>query len=198
MHEAALAQAALPAPTIVLGLPLRPYSLGHELFLVRENNPLCVPNVALEDIRFHHLTEAVLICSQSWAENLSVNNDWLIRLKLKIWGRRIRKMEFDEELELFRSYRSLGEMFFPTSDRLKPGSKSARMPGCPFLLRLHQFLVTRLRMSAEAAWDYPKGLAVMQWQTYWESEDRMEIYNSHDAEFDAFVEKMEKEAACQA
>lgn len=65
------------------------------------------------------------------------------------------------------------------------------MPGAPFLLRLYQFLVTHLGVSEAAAWDYPYGFAKMQWQTYWESEGGLDLYNAHEAEFDAYVAQQE-------
>lgn len=40
MHEPLLSRAAAPTKTVVLGLLMRPYSLGHELFLLREDNPM--------------------------------------------------------------------------------------------------------------------------------------------------------------
>src|SRR5437660_1560903 len=83
MHEAALSRAALPAPTTVLGLRLRPFSLGHLLWLTRE----CVIESLAND-----LPAAVLICSQTWKE-LRANScnsclpDPLLSLKMWLWRR---------------------------------------------------------------------------------------------------------------
>jgi hypothetical protein len=88
---------------------------------------------------------------------------------------------------------------FPLSEITRPGSGPPGRPqGAPFALRLHQFLVTHLRLAAEEAWDYPLGLAKMQWAAYWEEEGGLQIYNWQDAEHDAFVAKCEAEEAEEA
>ncbi len=57
MHSPLLAQAALPAPTVVCGMLLRPFSLGHELLLIRENLQSAICRQQLDS-----LCGAVLIC----------------------------------------------------------------------------------------------------------------------------------------
>lgn len=194
MHEAALAQAALPAPTVVLGLLLRPYSLGHELFLIREGN--CVGNAVAsiggKPPEMRDLVEAVLICCQTFAEAKAMNRDWFFELKMKLWGRRLKKVDVAVELGKFRAYLDQGSLEFPISRMPRPGVRtSGRMAGAPFLLRLHQFLVTRLGLNEAAAWDYPYGLAKMQWSAYWEAEGGLDLYNEHEEQFDAFVAAQE-------
>lgn len=182
MHEATFAQAALPAPTICLGLPLRPYSLGHELYLIREFDG----EPSLDD-----LPAAVLICCQTWAE--LHRPDWLLRLKLAIWRRRIARMDLEIEFAVFELYRLCGSRHLPVSKILRPGRVIQREPGAPYLLQLHQLLVTRFRKSECEAWDYPYGLAKMQWQAWWESEGGMEIKNEAEAKHEQVVAEMELE-----
>jgi len=210
MHEAALAQAALPAPTVCFGLELRPYSIGHELFLIREHNPILLVGPADADrsiVKTRDLAEAVLICCQSFEECKRMHSDWLIGLKLGLWRRRAEKMNPELQLQAFLDYRASGSLEFPITERVTCGANPGRPPGAPFLLRLHQFLVTRLNKSESAAWDYPLGLAKMQWLTYWELEGSVNIYNSHDAQFDRYCAEEDakelaalkaKEAACPA
>jgi hypothetical protein len=206
MHEAALAQAALPAPTLCFGLELRPYSLGHELFLIRELNPLLTCS-DLSRVTRADLAQAVLICCQSFEECKRMHSDWFIGLKITLWRRRVQKMNFGRELQGFLDYRASGSLEFPLTERVRCGASPGRPAGAPFLLRLHQFLVTRLNKSDSAAWDYPLGLAKMHWLAYWESEGGVTIYNSHDAQFDRYcaeedakelAELKAKEAACRA
>jgi hypothetical protein len=194
MHEAAFARAALPAPCQVLGMALKPFSLGHEVYLERENR-YPKPETRILETPLS-LIKAVLICCQSWEELQGMTSDWLLDLKLWIWKRRLRKTDWPGELRAFEVYRQEGSLEFPLSDIVRPGSGSGpRPPGTPFLLRLHQFLVIRMRMEEVEAWDYPLGLAKMQWAAYWEEEGGLQIYNWQDAEHDAFVEKCELEEA---
>jgi hypothetical protein len=145
------------------------------------------------------LKVSVLICCQSWEEIGGMKSDRLIGLKLWLWNRRLRKMDWDAEGRAFAAYRKAGALEFPLSDVLRHRSgPAARPPGSPFLLRLHQFLVVRLGLSQVAAWDYPLGLAKMQWASHWEEEGGLELYNHEDAEHDAFVAKCEAEDAAGA
>ena len=84
MHEPLFARAARPAPAIVLGLLLRPFSIGHATLLHREDNPLAEGFESTPE----QLAEAALICSQTWAESLKMPFDPLISLKLWLWRRR--------------------------------------------------------------------------------------------------------------
>jgi len=181
MHEPALARAAMPAPTVCLGMLLRPYSLGHELWLLREN---CA---ALRGAA-EGLSTAVLICCQSWDQLATMRGDRLLSLKLWLWRRRARKLDATVELAKFLSYRNAGFDEFPLSQVIRPtGSDARRLPGAPFILRLQQWLMQDLGLGESAAWDYPVGLAKMRWATHWEEQGGLNVQNAHEAEQDAHV-----------
>ncbi len=196
MHERLLSEAALPAPTVVLGLLMRPYSLGHELFLIREQSSVLNPDDVLPD----DLARAAFICSNTWAENKRIHTDWLTGLKLTLLKRKITPLNLEPEVEAIREYISRAMSVLPVSEIIKPGQTESRPQGTPILLRLVQFLMLKLRLTEEQAWDYPHGLACMHWQAFWEGEGRMEIYNENEFSFDNYVRaEREKEAQqCQA
>jgi hypothetical protein len=175
---------------------LRPYSLGHELWLSKLGNPLWFSDYANP----RELYEAVLICSQTWRQIDQMPWEPLIRLKLWIWKRRSRKMNFKTELLKFSAYRDSGQVEFPLSEVTEPTRGQSRLPGCPFLLRLQQWLMLNLRLSEAESWDYPYGMAKCRWACHWEQEEGLRIYNAHDAEFDRFVEDQERKGQeqCQA
>ena len=60
MSDAAFARAAVPAPTKVLNLPLRPYAVGHALWLEALGNPLAGE---CEGATAAQIVEAVWICA---------------------------------------------------------------------------------------------------------------------------------------
>ena len=184
MHEPALARAALPAPTVCLGMLLRPYSLGHELWLIRESNAAL--RGAVEG-----LPAAVLICSQTWTELESMRRDWLLPLKLALWKRRTRRADLQKELCKFATYRTEGLLEFPLSEVSRPDCGTQRLSGAPFILRLQQWLMLHLRLTEAQAWDYPAGLATMRWATHYEAEGSLQIRNAHEIEFDHFVAEQE-------
>lgn len=191
MHESILSKAAWPNPAVVLGLLLKPYSLGHELRLTRLGNPLVSGDLC--DPR--ELSEAVLICHQGWAETVDLPFDPLLRIKMALWLRRAKRTAFHEELAKFIQYRNESSAEFPPSGITKPGRMSEpRIAGCPFLLRLQQFLMLQFRLTEAEAWDYPLGLAKLRWGCYWEETGDWSIYNEAEAQFDAAAAKAEQEA----
>lgn len=174
---------------------MRPYSLGHELHLLREQNPLLSGgsgNVARAD-----LAQAVLICSQTFEECRRMSFDWLIPLKLWVWRRRTRKLPIGPHVQAFLEYRQDGVRQFPGSNVTHSDRAPGRQAGAPFLLRLYQFLVIEFRLTPSEAWDYPLGLAQMQFSTYWEEKGGFEIYNEHDAIHDEAVRKLDEEEAAK-
>lgn len=73
MHETLFATAFRPRPVVCLHLPLRPFTLGHEILLAAEENPLPVLSAdefaALDPTAQRAaLVAAVDICSQTWDE----------------------------------------------------------------------------------------------------------------------------------
>lgn len=189
MHELLLGRAAQSAPAIVLGLLLKPYSLGHDLLLAESGNPLASKN-ACDPL---YLSRAVLICCQNWAENQRTYKDPLLGIKLAIWRLRTRRVFFKQELATFVKYRDAGCLELPLSGVARPNSGPAPRPsGSPFVLRVQQWLMTTLHFSEAQSWDYPYGLAVMRWQCHWEQDGGLEVYNTNDAEFDQFVAEQEK------
>ncbi len=196
MHEAALSRAALPAPTVCLGMLLRPYSLGHELWLLREESPIAASTLspATSSI-LAALPAAVLICCQTWDQLSRMRHDRILGLKLWIWNRRMRKLDFARELKTFCDYRAEGLLEFPPSEIERPDRTPGRLPGAPFILSLQQWLQVTFRLSEAAAWDYPVGLAKMRWAAHWEREGGFDIYNRHEAEHDIAVAQMDAEDA---
>ena len=191
MHESLLYRAAAPVPSVVMGLLLRPYSIGHDLRLTGLGNPLHNSDSATP----RQLSEAVLICSQGWRETERMPWDFMLRFKLALWRRRCRGMDAKAELEKFIRYRNEGSLEFPPSEIQDPSrSGSTKVAGSPFALRLHHFLMFHLRLTEAEAWDYPLGLAKCRWGCYWEEYGGSSIYNEIEASADAYARKMDAEA----
>src|SRR4051812_47664580 len=108
MHEPLLAKAALPAPTRICGIPLRPYSLGHELFLIRESNPFAVGGPILPG----DLQEAIWICAMTFkacrrAHASLMYLPALMALKWRV-GRSVKRGHIIGDISAFRAYRADG------------------------------------------------------------------------------------------
>jgi hypothetical protein len=184
MHEPLLALAALPAPARVCGIPLRHYSLGHELFLIREHSAFFFGGHVLPG----DLLQAIWICASDYEGCQRSQDSWLYLPKLwllrRAVERSVKRKIFDREVAAFREYRESGCLEFPLSDVVRPGAPTPRSPGTPFILRLQQFLMVTLRMGEAEAWDYPVGMAKMRWAAHWEQEAGLEVYNEDNAEMD--------------
>ena len=202
MHESLLASAALPQPSVVFGMLLRPYSLGHELFLHRENNPIILGDgLAFLKTSRVDLVQAVFICSQTFEECRKSSlafRPWS-DFKLWIWRMRTRKLNTATEILKFMNYREWGSLSFPLVETAESSNRSStHEPGSPFLIRLHQFLTLKKGLSDAEAWDYPYGFAMQQFIAYWESEGGLNVYNRHDEAHDKFVAEMEAEDKAKA
>lgn len=180
MHERQFSLAARPEPVIILGLLLRPYSIGHELCLIRASNPLAESETGTPV----DLAEAVWICHQTWAENRDELFDRLFFLKRWIWRARLKRkrIHFERELKAFADYRESGSLEFPLSGIPDPDGSGypVRPRGAPFLACLHLFERAR-GLSVDQSWDYPLGLAKCEWQAHWEMEGALRVYNAEDA-----------------
>lgn len=186
MHEPLLALAALPAPTIIQRTTLRPYSLGHELILIRERNAFIFGG----DPTRKDLIQAVWICVNTWQENARAHDEFLAPIKARLIARRFRKCNLSQCIQEFRQYLESGSLELPLSDipRSQKDQAPSRFPGAPLILRLHAFVMTHLRKSEAEAWDYPVGLAKMRWAAHWEQEGGLDIYGPHDESFKRFRE----------
>lgn len=190
MHEAALSQAALPAPARILGLTLRPFSLGHELWLVREQNALALHSTAdASPVKLiQDLPQAVLFCCQTFAEIQAMNKDRFIGIKLRLWNHRLRRRNLAQELSAFLEYRTRGTLAFP--DEPPDSTQRGRTLGAPLLLSLYEFMAAKV--GEIAAWDYPYGLAQMRYAAHLEGEGRLKIKNRYEVEADDAFSEWEK------
>ena len=204
MHEAALLSAAQPVPAVVLGMLLRPLSLGHILQFERYG---IIQSAQRGTISPEQLTAGVLICCQTWEQLAGQDSDRWMPLKLWIWRKRLVRSArayaraglgyFAEETKTFITYLSSGSNEFPLSEIEYPDRKKSRSPGCPGILRLNQWTMTTLRLTEPEAWDYPYGLAKMRWACHWEMEGGLDVRNEDDEVFEQYIARQEAMGATQ-
>ena len=106
--------AAVPEPVTLLGLRLRPYSLGHHLLLHRVESAF----VTGGNVHYEDLAISVFICAQPYAAALSSFNDatlprfmrrWHRKLTGDVWWRRalrlkVRPVDLKEKTAAFSKY----------------------------------------------------------------------------------------------
>jgi hypothetical protein len=196
MHEIQFADAVRPARAIVLQLLLLPYSIGHELLLFQQRNPFKVQAGPLDlPGQAQALIQAVNICSMTWAENHFTPRTWREkRRSKKVWakweraikrGVRIAECGFGEtiwdgEIEKFTGYLKAGAAAPPVQE---PEGAGGRDMGAPFHASLLQFVIAKMGVKPDAAYDYPLALAKFHYYTAAEASGAVNIINAHQSEF---------------
>lgn len=218
MHDCAFAAAVRPARQVILKLPMRPYSLGHEIVLLGQGNPL----VTLTREGFNGLPliqqlqaigQAAWTCSNTWREN---QGQPLLWLKSKIWERNNRRSDFALAIADFRNYREAGCSYPPTptaeADTIANGDESGkgREIGGPFLARLYNHIAAlpdrEILVHGSSAFDFPMGFATFLYFSHLEAEGELKIENSKEAQIreelighkKALAAEKAKEATCPA
>ena len=192
MHALAFADSTRPPRTVILRLPLLDYSIGHELLLIQQRNPL----VLLNPVEFDKLPaleqkqaviRAVLVCNRNWEDNRKPSR-WM-----RLWRWKNANANYAAAIADFRNYRAEGTTF-PICN--PPEGKSREM-GSPFLARLIHIAGFNL--------DLPLG--ALQWAYFAqaEAEGRVSVENDTDrqisdeiAQAQADYEREQKEKQCPA
>jgi len=207
----------------VLQLPLRVFSIGHRLILLRQRNPLLWQSEegfnARTSVEQHFwLIEGVYTCAQSYAARTALENGmagawarWRNRLAVRAWHWRRQRAKTDWALELanFRNYlaaarictsfedRREGFPFMPTMEAA--GEERGRLLGGPWDAAIMQFLVReRLCADAAAALEFPLALAQAHYLTWQEREGGLRILNADEMEFKEQCALRDMEAATSA
>lgn len=183
--DAAWLNAAIPdAPPVILGLRLRPYTLGHELLLHKVESPF----VAGTEFGFADLAIAVLICSQDFhAARRSISSRWL-NFFLWAWKLRMRRCNAFVDAGRFQEYRAAGR-WFPEIEIPVTDAKSLTQPP---EFRLASELMSKVHLSWDACMDFPLNRAHALFVALGEAKG--EIKTFHEEELEA-VARMRAEVA---
>ncbi len=190
MHDLAFADATRPTPVRVLGLTLRPYSIGHEVILLRERNALLWDESEFNALRagqqFAALSRAVLVCSRDWRTNHNSNHrePWL---GLWLWtARKFRDLAL--AVAEFRNYRRSAQVELPCSPI--PSDETGRALGSPHLGMLF--------LHSGCNWDCPLGQAIWLHGITLERAGSIYLTNSTDEEESAIRAEIAADPAAQA
>lgn len=215
MHESLFALTVCPPRAVVLGVPLRPYAIGHELALWRQQNPLLTEDfnhfLALdraEQIRW--LVMAVDVCSQTDAEFKANEHllqcrparwhfptqyrQWRLKRLWKRWENIVVDSNITEQAMNFRTYLSNGRIFppTPTESALKYSTgetspKRGRGFGAPLCASLLNYLAERPALLTDGVepLDYPFAQAAWLYFSAAEAEGRAAIENDVEHAADA-------------
>ena len=195
MHDAQYADAARPARVSILGLPMRDYSIGHEILLWRKRNTLATYSeesfAELDDSQQKDdLFHALFTCERSWTENFQP-----VRFAC-LFGWTRRNADYPAAFKAFREYRESGSQTLKTKKMPRVAGAPHHYFGAPETARLVLF-VNRERLHEslgfETPYDFPFGLARILYLTQVESDGGIWVENAFDYEAKVRLEKFEKE-----
>ncbi len=187
MHDTILSDAFAPEPVTVLGLPLLPYAIGHELMLIRKRSRLLF--YKLDDLcklqveeKARCLAEAVLVCYRDGdkaASKLAGNQ--------ARWARMVKDLNLNEELRKFTKYREDGTRDLPAEKMPRQQGTPFHYFGAPEMARLINYVSTHHLALIQAHFggsplNFPVSLACILHSTHLESEGAVWIQNYKDIE----------------
>jgi hypothetical protein len=166
------ASAAIPDPYQILGLRLRPFSLGHYLLLQRfecgfvQDKPFPISR--------QDLIAGVLICSMRHSEFLEFLQQKNFLRQVRRWGKRVGFFDLAEKTTFFEAYlrASLSE---PDYIELQPGGS-----GGEWSQNLKITLMTKLGYSEAEAIDMPLSKALADYYKLAESEGLIRLLTAED------------------
>lgn len=216
MHEFSVADAFRPNPTSVLGLPLEPYSIGHELILLRRRNAfltLSEAEFSLLDFwqQLHAIREAVWLCSDSYGARERFERPSWFMLGMR-WNERKRRMWVCCQKELlpedyalavadFRNYLVEAHPRIPSPGKfaievLYPDDAESRgrSYGQPMVLSLYHFVIgLPAKERPKCAWDFPYAKAMWLYFSKLESGGAFRIENFEERDEQSVMDEVESE-----
>jgi len=166
------AAASIPEPYRILGLRLRPFSLGHYLLFERFHCAFLCADPALATRQ--DLLLGVLICSMRHDEFLAFLEQKNFTQEITRWGKRIGLFDFPAKAALFRAYLDAGRSE-PNYIPMQPGDEHG-----DWAQNLKMTLITRLGYTEPQALDMPLCQALADYFRLAESEGLVRIITPED------------------
>lgn len=183
MHEAIFSNSFSPAPCKVFGISLDAYTIGHEIALIKQGNPL----VAYSSASFSELSGPAKKMALAMAVEICGKfgrlNKWIFAVKVF----RANEKEIATQLSVFAAYREASAQDLPTVKMPRTEGVPFHYFGAPDLARLVNFIsaVHKPMMDAHfsgSPLNFPLGLARQLYSTHLECEGAIWIENWQDME----------------
>jgi hypothetical protein len=160
-------QQVIPDPFTILGLELRPLSIGRLLLLHRFG---LLASGHLKD--FPDLVLAVMICSRPVSEVSAFLRSRRLPLAMWLWRKRVGRNpeRMATAFGLFQRYAKRPQIGVNTHDNEPEGA-----PGAPWLQHLRVELLSKCHWTIGDIEERPYGEAVWDYYTYWENLGKLDI-----------------------
>jgi len=176
-----------PEPFTILGVRLRPLSLGHLIWLER---------LGLDDVEsMGHLALAVLVCSHKYEDIPAALDDRWLNFKMMLWRTWHRKADEAKTVALFADYIATHTVRPKVSVKEGQGGGEG---GAPFLLHVKIVLQSKLNYTPSEAMNCPFNQAALEYYAFAELEGGLTISDEKkDAEMQAQADALDREALIQ-
>ena len=191
MDSAGFYRAAIPEPWVIMGLRLRPFSLGHLILLHRVDSAFVRGGTP----DFEDLALSVYLCAHTYEDGLDALSDprvpgfmarWAKRLTAPTWRHRLPKwmpfakapkpLDMDGHCDNFRQY--LSDAFAQPTFSFDPNkTRSISAPG-PAVL--HSTLLFGTGLSESEILNRPYALSVYDWLTRKNMEGHIEFIDQEE------------------
>lgn len=188
MHDLQFSDSVRPTQARVLGLMMLPYSIGHEIILLSQRNPLLFDQQFFDKLEFSEqrlaVVRAALVCYKGWRQSFVPEKNLLL------WGWKNRKANISLEIAEFRNYRTAGSASPPSPSKEDyeianglQNEESGREFGGSHLARLLAYVsVISKSMGYDTPYDFPFGLANFMYLSDLEIAGNCRIENSREAQ----------------
>lgn len=203
MHDLAFADAARPRKVVVLGVPLMPYTIGHEILLCQAQSPLIYLSPESfdklgDEERMRSVASVATICSRTWRE---ANCGGMFIPKVKIFGPKVKRgilvrtgTDWESEIKTVREYLEKGRYLLPPPDReadhicsktngySSSNDMKGRSFGAPLVAQMINFCLDRpgLMDGAPSVYDMPFALIASLYFAHLEVDGSVRIENQEE------------------
>lgn len=186
MHEKAFSNSFQPQSTTVFGIVLENFAIGHEIALVRQENPIINygEKSFLEldtNAKKLALTMAVEVCGKL---RLLSKLCFMVRVCIA------NEKQLESEINNFRNYRNAGSQDLPLAKMPRQQGIPFRYFGAPQLASLLNYVTEKHTLLIESHFEgsplnFPLGLAQILYATHLESNGQIWVKNHQEMERDS-------------
>lgn len=178
MHDLIFCQSFQPPEVTLLGLKLHNYTIGHEIALIRQGNPL----VTYSEKSFDELPADAKRLAVVMAVNVCCKKN---RVSQWLMGIRSHNVPLNGTIATIRQYLTLGSQDLPLAKMPRTQGVPFHYFGAPELARLLNYVTGSHQKMIDAHFggsplNFPFGLAKMLYSAHLESEGNIWVKNQQD------------------
>lgn len=193
MKFEAYANSCVPTKWTILGLTLKPLSLGHYILMRRLGCRYSADEDTSVDIS--DLIIGVLICSMSYEEFISFMDDEDFEKEIRKWGKTFTKqVKKDKTFNLYDKFKLFKDYIIDGTQMplYWEGENVGKASGSHWSLNVHNVLVGELGFTNSEALNMPLTQAFAHYFRYLETQGTVEIMRNNEEEL------IKGEATCQS